>query len=102
MRLWRAVPTGDRAGTVWMAIAAQQAARSRAPRDVEGPIVPLSLQELLVRPGFGDVAVHEHDDLGVPGDRVVPMGGENDDLVGQLREEREDGAFALRVEDRGS
>src|SRR3954453_16981142 len=97
-RLRRVVRTCKRVGSVWTSTASQRAVCHRAPREVERPVVPLPLQQLLVRPGFGDAAVHEDDDLRVPWDRVVPMRGEDDDLVRQLREELEDRALALRIQ----
>src|SRR4051794_41163351 len=43
-----------RSRTIGPTASAQQAGRDRAFQHVEGPVVPLSLQEFLVRPGFAD------------------------------------------------
>src|SRR4051794_32512529 len=91
-RIW------ERVGAVWTAIAAQNAVWLRAPREVERPVISLPLQELLVRPGFGDAAVHEDNDLRILWDRVITMRREDDDLVRHLREERKDCALALRIQ----
>src|SRR3954454_10061838 len=89
-----------RSRTVGLAASARQAARDRAPRHVEGPIVPLSPQQFLVRPGFADAAVPKDDDRRLRWNRVVPMRGEDDDPVLEFGEELEDGALTLRVEAR--
>jgi hypothetical protein len=48
---------------------------------------------------FGNDSVHEHDDLRVVWNGVVPMGGKDDELrVSPLRQELEDGALSLRVQ----
>src|SRR4051794_36727237 len=104
-RLWaawhfpgRTMVRRSRSRTVGLAVSAQQAARDRAPRHVQRPIVPLSQQQFFVRPGFADAAVHEDDNGRLRWDRVVPVRGEDDDLALEFGEELEDGTLTLGVE----
>src|SRR5919205_4115087 len=59
----------------------------------------LPLQELFVRPGFGDAPVDEHNNPRASRNRVVTMCGENNDLgSSQMSEELKDRALSLGVE----